>query len=248
MPILEGCRALFEYTAQVQPWHSACADISRAAWSPDALVGFDLETTSPDPRTARIVSFSVVEVHRNGSRVPLVEGLVDPGVTIPDSASAVHGISTAHARQFGMNHELAVERIHAAISAAWARGLALAIYNAPYDLTVMKHCRLGGFSVRGAVVDPLVLSRMFCRRGSHTLAAVAESYGVELAAAHDSSSDAVAAAELGLLFTDLASGLSGWSTTGDIMKVQRALAVAQQIRRARLGDQLGWPQLGDVAA
>ncbi|MFD4144947.1 exonuclease domain-containing protein [Streptomyces goshikiensis] len=67
-----------------------------AAWHGGALVGFDLETTGTEPGESRIVTAAVVEVR--GGEVRERRGrLADPGIPIPERASAVHGISTARA-------------------------------------------------------------------------------------------------------------------------------------------------------
>ncbi|MFD9154293.1 exonuclease domain-containing protein [Streptomyces goshikiensis] len=67
-----------------------------AAWHGGALVGFDLETTGTEPGESRIVTAAVVEVR--GGEVRERRGrLADPGIPIPERASAIHGISTARA-------------------------------------------------------------------------------------------------------------------------------------------------------
>jgi DNA polymerase-3 subunit epsilon len=61
-------------------------------WHRELLIGFDLETTGTDPREARIVTGTVIEV-KAGEPLGRREWLADPGVEIPADAVAVHGIS-----------------------------------------------------------------------------------------------------------------------------------------------------------
>lgn len=64
-------------------------------------VCLDFETTDLDISTARIVEVGVVSLSRQQGDTPtlatLLDTLVDPGITIPPSASRVHGISDARA-------------------------------------------------------------------------------------------------------------------------------------------------------
>jgi DNA polymerase-3 subunit epsilon len=57
------------------------------------LVIFDLETTGVNPEEDRIVSFAAVRIGPGGDAGVPMEGVVDPGVPIPKSASDIHGIT-----------------------------------------------------------------------------------------------------------------------------------------------------------
>jgi DNA polymerase-3 subunit epsilon len=94
--------------------------------------------------------------------------LVDPGVPIPEAASAIHGITTEHAREHGVPPTQALDEIAAQIAEAMAAGVPVVAYNASYDLCLLEaelhrhglptvEDRLGG-AVR-PVIDPLVLDR-----------------------------------------------------------------------------------------
>jgi DNA polymerase-3 subunit epsilon len=166
-------------------------------------VGFDLETTSADPETARIVTAAIVV--RGGDRKPeTLTWLVNPGIEIPAEATAVHGITTGQAQAGGMDPATAVQEICQRLELAMAPGIPLVIYNAPYDLTVVdretrRHKMtpfadaLAGHAVM--VIDPLVLDKHLdqYRKGKRTLTAACDHYGVTLDGAHDSSFDALAA-------------------------------------------------------
>ena len=85
------------------------------------------------------------------------------------------------------------------VSGAAARGFPLAIYNAPYDLTLLvrEATRLGLEPLDGTqlIVDALVLDRALdkYRKGKRTLELNAAFYGVPLETAHDAGADAIAA-------------------------------------------------------
>ncbi len=55
------------------------------------LVFFDLETTGIDPVNDRIVEISIVKVYPNGTK-DIKTRRINPGMPIPEGASAVHGI------------------------------------------------------------------------------------------------------------------------------------------------------------
>lgn len=171
-----------------------------APWWERALVGFDTETTGPDPETARIVT-ACVAVHdpqhpTDTSRV--WDWLVNPGVEIPAEATAVHGITTERAAAEGVDPAVAVRAI---ITVLLGFGLPIVAFNAAYDFTVLdREARRYGLEplVPDVVVDPFVLDKQLdrYRRGKRTLTAACEHYGVELTNAHDATADALAAVGL----------------------------------------------------
>lgn len=165
-------------------------------WTDMPLAFFDLETTSPEPKSARIVTACVGRV--DGSTVTSKTWLADPGVEIPEGATEIHGITTDHAREHGRPHVDVVHEIAAEIKQVWKEGRVLCAFNACYDLTVMHTQLAGKFQVTGPVADPFVLDRGLdsFRKGQRTLAAVCEHYGITLGQAHDAEADALAAARL----------------------------------------------------
>jgi DNA polymerase-3 subunit epsilon len=160
---------------------------------------FDLETTGIDVTSSRIVSAHVGVIGPDGSVLEQTDWLADPGVDIPEGASAVHGITTAIARADGRPAAEVVAEIVAALSDLFARGIAVTIYNASYDLSLLAHeARRYGIAPLqepAPVVDPLVLDKAVdkFRKGKRTLEAAALHYGVSLIDAHDAGADAVAA-------------------------------------------------------
>ena len=159
------------------------------------MLAFDLETTSANPKEARIVTSALVRI--DGRDVQKVEHLADPGIEIPQEATNVHGITTEKARTEGRPHEDVLKDTVEAIKAAWEDGLTLIVYNAAFDLTVLRSLT-GDFTVTGPVYDPYVIDRVSdkWRKGKRTLGAVCEHYGVELGNAHEATADALAAARV----------------------------------------------------
>lgn len=168
-------------------------------WWEGRLVGLDLETTAPDPEEARIVTAAFV-VCGGGLPTGTQTWLADPGVEIPEEATAVHGITTERARADGRPmqdvlvgvlanlHEHCVVRPHHP----------LVIFNARYDLTVLdREARRHGCRPLGdvLVVDPFVIDKWLdrYRKGSRKLDAMCAHYGATLDGAHDASFDALAA-------------------------------------------------------
>ena len=171
------------------------------AWF-ETLAVFDLETTGIDVESSRIVSAHVGVIDSSGEIVERTDWLADPGIEIPLQASAVHGITTERARAEGRPSIEVVGEIVAALNSVFSRGLALTIYNAPYDLTLLNREAvrhgIAPLVSPGPIIDPLVLDRVVdrYRKGKRTLEAASEFYGISLTAAHDAGADAVAAGRL----------------------------------------------------
>jgi DNA polymerase-3 subunit epsilon len=165
----------------------------------DQLGVFDLETTGIDVETSRIVSATVAVINADGECVERTDWLADPGIEIPEQASAVHGITTERARSEGRMAAEVVGEIVAALRTLLERGIAVTVYNAPYDLTLLnreavRHA-IEPLSSPRPIIDPLVIDKAVdrYRKGKRTLEAAAEFYGVELLDAHDAGADAIAA-------------------------------------------------------
>ncbi|MCN9242856.1 3'-5' exonuclease [Streptomyces sp. RY43-2] len=177
------------------------------AWHQELLIGFDLETTGTDPFEARIVTGAVIEVE-DGRPRGRREWLADPGVTIPDEAVAVHGISNERATTEGSPADRVADALAEVLVGYWKTGVPVVAYNAAFDLTLLSaelrrhglpslRDRLGGTDP-APVIDPYTIDRWAdrYRRGKRTLEAVCAEYGVEWEKAHDAGADALAAARL----------------------------------------------------
>lgn len=164
------------------------------------MVGvFDLETTGIDVTADRIVTAHVGLLDASGRVIRARDWLADPGIAIPEGASAIHGISTEHARAQGRPAVEVVAEVVEAVRAVLDAGIPVVAYNAPFDFSLLKHesLRHGIVPIENPapVIDPLVVDKAYdrWRRGKRTLEVVAAHYAVRLEAAHEASADAVAA-------------------------------------------------------
>jgi DNA polymerase-3 subunit epsilon len=96
----------------------------------ETLGVFDLETTGIDVESSRIVSAHVGVIDADGDPIEQRTWLADPQVEIPVQATAVHGISTEHARSFGRPAEEVVHEIVLELRLLVARGIPITIFNA----------------------------------------------------------------------------------------------------------------------
>lgn len=181
------------------------------SWADRTLVAFDLETTGPDPETARIVTAAIVTVDVTTGKVDLDTHIADPGIEIPAEATEVHGITTEYARTYGAPAAEVVRLLSAALADHAEMGNPVCIYNAAYDLTVLdRECRRYDVPTLSDrcdddrldlyVVDPLVLDRATerYRKGNRKLFTVCARYGIKFGTdeAHEAANDALATARL----------------------------------------------------
>lgn len=180
------------------------------------LLSFDVETTGPDPATARVVTAALV--HVDGAAATTSTWLADPGMAIPPEATAIHGITTEMARSQGQDHGQVIAEVCERIRAGWRAGYTLVVFNAPFDLTIVSRFD-ASFRITGPVLDPYVVDRHIdqFRRGKRSLTALCEHYKVVLDDAHNAAADALAAARLAWLLApheELAVG--SWEELNDL--------------------------------
>jgi len=172
--------------------------------SPTRVGVFDLETTGVDVRSDRIVTAHVGVLDGHGTQIAARTWLADPGVPIPEGAAAIHGITTAHAREHGRPAVAVVGAVVSALRSLFQQGVPVVAYNASYDFSLLNHDAArhaaAPLSDPSPVIDPLVIDKAFdrYRRGKRTLEVVAAHYAVQLEGAHDASADAVAAGRVAL--------------------------------------------------
>src|SRR5918993_4156600 len=172
-----------------------------AGWT--RVIGvFDLETTGVDVAHDRIVTAHVGLLESRGQVILARDWVADPGIDIPEAASAIHGITTEQARAIGAPAGDVVEQIVDALRSLLDAGIPVVAYNAAFDFSLLaaEALRHGVRPLRdpAPVVDPLIIDKAYdrYRRGKRTLAAVAEHYAVRLDDAHEASADAVAAGRI----------------------------------------------------
>lgn len=170
-------------------------------WADSPMSPFDVESTGTNVETDRIVTATVMTIVGSTPRVR--SWLINPGIDIPAEATAVHGITTEHARAHGTPAPDAIAQIRQALVDELYAGRPLVIYNAPFDLTMLdRECMRYGIEPLGAarvptrVIDPLVIDREVdkYRKGSRKLVDVAAHYGITLSEedAHTSAGDCLA--------------------------------------------------------
>ena len=163
-------------------------------WTTDPWLGFDTETTGVDIETDRIVTAALVR--RPGGAEPTgpdetTTWLADPGVPIPERASAIHGITTERAQAEGRPIVEVLDEVATQLVAQWAQGYPVVVFNAAYDIPLLNNeltrHSLGSLEERlgddiGPVIDPLVIDRKLdrFRKGKKNLGAMVGAYGVAL--------------------------------------------------------------------
>lgn len=111
-------------------------------WHKHRIVAFDLETTGVDVENDRIVTAAVIGLG-GGIERESSDWLADPGIEIPVGASAIHGITTEHAREHGTPPKQVVAEIVAGLAEqVVAYGAAVVGHNVPFDLTLLdRECQ-----------------------------------------------------------------------------------------------------------
>lgn len=168
-------------------------------WYERPFASLDFESTGVRVFEDRIVTATVVYI-RPGAKPEVRNWLLDPQVEIPAGATAVHGVTTEHARAHGVKPAVALVGIVGALKQATAEGGPLVAYNVSYDMTLLD-AELARYGMGGMptplIFDPFIVDKHFSyRRGSRTLKAQAEHYGVRLEGAHTAEGDALAAARV----------------------------------------------------
>ena len=160
----------------------------------DPFIAFDLETTGVDPFSDVPVSYAIVS-----SYLKIVE-LINPGCSIPEGASAIHGITDDHVKD-AIPLEQGVSFIVQAINTLWQDGAILVGMNVSYDLTMLDVLRRRYTELSmpiGPILDVLVLDRHYdkWRKGKRNLTSLAKWYGVELTNAHSADADCYACLDI----------------------------------------------------
>ncbi|WP_454728756.1 exonuclease domain-containing protein [Cellulosimicrobium protaetiae] len=175
-------------------------------WTAGPLLGLDTETTGVDVDVDRIVTAALVLREPGSTHVRT--WLLDPGVEIPAEATAIHGVTTAHAAAYGVAPVTALEEIATLVVDAQRDGVPLVAYNAAFDLSLLdaelvRHglptlaARLGR-PVR-PVLDPLVLDRAWdpTREGKRRLVDLCARYEVlDVGPLHTADADVLATLDL----------------------------------------------------
>lgn len=170
-------------------------------WADGTLIGLDFETDGVDIEECRIVTATVI--YDTPGRQPEVLNWLaapEPGREIPEQATAVHGITTEHARQHGLPAPAVVREVAQSL-AAWNPATPVVAYNGTFDLSLLdrelaRHYPGKRLPLRGPVIDPLTLDKAVNKyvkgKGQRQLSPTCARYGIELKDAHSSEADVVA--------------------------------------------------------
>ncbi|MFE7274690.1 3'-5' exonuclease [Streptomyces sp. NPDC057623] len=178
-----------------------------ACWYEGPLAAFDTETTGVDVETDRIVSAAVVVQDAPGTRPRVTRWLVNPGVPVPEAATAIHGLTEDHLQRNGRWPAPVMHEIAAELAEQAGRGRPVVVMNAPFDLTLLdRELRRHRASSLDSwfeatpllVLDPRVLDKHLdrYRKGRRTLTDLCAHYEVTLDGAHDAAADAAASLEV----------------------------------------------------
>jgi len=160
---------------------------------PTGYAVFDCETTGVRPGEDEIVSFALVLLDADGSKVGRFSSLARPSKPIPSAATAVHGIrdeDVADAPAFAQT---------AGRLLGLLEGRVFVAHNASFDLDMLQHSfRTLGISYHpGAVACTLQAFRLIePLAANHRLASLCQRHDIVLADAHDATSDVLATAAL----------------------------------------------------
>lgn len=221
-------------------------------WYEFPVTYLDFETSGIDVDSF-VVSCCLGDLDRDefaGDPAPRVWLAKPPvGRLIPESATAVHGISTEQAQRDGTDYGRVVAEIVDAVNAAASAGRAIAAYNLSFDWSLLTReaYRLGlTLATPELLIDPLVIDRAvsphrtveaismrgnpYAKKAPRALTDVCELFGITMRGdAHDARVDAVAAGELARRMQDLVASC----TEGSPVPVLRYLSGLDAVSMVR---------------
>jgi DNA polymerase-3 subunit epsilon len=156
------------------------------------LAVLDLETTGVDPAADRVVELAVLTLVPCG-RQELFHRRVNPGVSIPPAATAVHGITDADVAAAPPFAAVAPE-LFATLHGSDLAGFGIGTFDLPLLAAEFARCGFPFRVARRRVIDVLTLYRRWHPR--NLASAVREYLGRDHVDAHSAAADARAAAEV----------------------------------------------------
>ena len=197
--------------------------------APDAICVWDVESTGVDIENDRIITAYAMIQSIDGQILKEQHWAIDPGVEIPEGASAVHGLDTAWVREHGRKDiERALREIAGFLDEAQMAGYPIVGYNNSYDLGILDR-ELSRHGAVGLDVDPSGMTEYFdpiiydrandkYRKGGRKLMDVARHYGIEIdeSRLHQAEYDVVISAKLAWLLLKR----SKW-TLAELQRLQR---------------------------
>lgn len=158
---------------------------------------FDFETTGLDPTNDRIVEVGIVTCRISDGSVIEKYGELVSGITVPDDAARIHGLTTEKLNRDGMPWRVVRKRMVKRLERVpnWCA------YNADFDVSFIEsHTDLRRRDFR--IIDPLEIVYSYVpadrleKKNTRGLSNVARSFGVSLEHAHRAVADADATREV----------------------------------------------------
>lgn len=189
-------------------------------WDTVPVCVIDTETTGVQPGRDRTVQVGIVRFE-GGAAVGSFSSLINPGVPIPASATAIHGITD---EMVGGAPTLAEYFAHPS-TLKLLEDAQPAAFNSPFDkLFVPPFMEDWTWAWLDALSLIRVVDRYAKGAGRHKLAACCARHGIALTEAHSASADARAAGEL---LYKLGPGVYGKASLGEVLR-QQGVAEAQE--------------------
>lgn len=188
---------------------------SRAKWTDRLIYSFDIESTSPDPLKAHVVSATIAKINQ-GKYQDHRGWFARPAEPIPDEAMAIHGITNEWIQEHGEDPKKVITEIVDMLAQILAAGIPLVVFNAAYDLSLVEaqaeYYGIPGLRARltedqwVSVIDPMVLGKglehfhkqEFVKGRNFKLPSLCERYGVDFTESHDATADAIGAGLLAI--------------------------------------------------
>lgn len=168
-------------------------------------LGWDTETTGPNPLEDRIVTAALV-VRGGGKPNRDFPYMINPGIPIPQEASDIHKVTDAMVQADGRDPKEALDEIAGHLAAAITWGMPVVAFNQSFDWSILHYdlTRHGLPTVHDRVgpgplplLDPHVIDKQVDKyvkgTGMRKLKPTAERYGVTLEDWHTAEADALAA-------------------------------------------------------
>lgn len=176
-------------------------------WHKGMLLGFDLESSGVDVERDRIVTACATLINGTTGEANTHTWLANPGIDIPQSATDIHGITTAYAVEHGDDPRAVIETLCDTLMSQVQKGVPIVGCNLQYDCTLLdRETRRHGLqplAERFAQALPFVINVLIedahvdkWRKGGRKLTDLCATYDARIDGAHDAAHDAVAAARV----------------------------------------------------
>ena len=154
------------------------------------FIVIDTETTGVNSKYDRMVSIAAIE-YRNGIPYKDFYTLVNPGMSIPQSATKINGITNEMVRTAPSEHDVCTALLSFLGDAVFGKTLLVA-YNAPFDAGIIKNA-MERYQLHGniRIFDALPYSRQKLKGllPDYKQTTVADYLGIDTSNAHNSKRD-----------------------------------------------------------